>query len=252
MNSLQSFQLHREHIAGIPCDFLPEEQYKDAIRACLESDNLNHIVTLNAEMVVIAQQDQEFKKAIEQAQLIIPDSSGILWAREYIKKKTSLISFLFSTAKPLTGVDSIDTICKEVERYKGSAYLLGGEECDRKKTSEILKKKYTDLETIPLEISSELSFVNRGNSAIFVALGAPKQTLWIEENRIKLEQAGIRIAIGVGGAFAMISSRLPRAPFWMQRIHLEWLWRLILEPVRFKRIWNATVVFSSVISGYPH
>ena len=252
MNSSLAFQSHREVIAGIPCDFLLYEQYQEAIHASLQSKNLTHIITLNAEMVVAAQRDSKFREAIESAQLIIPDSAGIVWAQEYAHKKTSLLSFLFSKAKPITGVDSIFTICEAVEKQHGAIYLLGGEENDRKKTAKIIQQQYPGLKTIQLLISSEPSFARMRNAAIFVALGAPKQTLWIETHRTQLEQAGIRVAIGVGGAFAMISGRLPRAPHWVRAAHLEWAWRLMLEPSRTKRIWNAVVVFPRLIFGYPH
>ncbi|HSX24751.1 MAG TPA: WecB/TagA/CpsF family glycosyltransferase, partial [Candidatus Andersenbacteria bacterium] len=252
MNSSGPFQSHREYIAGVPCDFLSQEEYIRAITASLVSHTLTHIVTLNAEMVVLAHHDEKFNKAIHRAELIIPDSSGILWARDYINKKTTLLSFFFSRTMPLTGVESVDSICKEVELLHGSVYLIGGEEYDRKKTAQILQIKYKKLK---ITILSDLTFFNsplkRGGdqkpSAIFVALGAPKQTMWIEQHRTQLEQAGIRIAIGIGGAFAMISGRLPRAPYWMRKVHLEWLWRLLLEPKRIHRIWNAIIVFPRLI-----
>jgi len=316
MNSLPSSQSPRELIAGVPCDFLSHNELVTYITSCLAADDaphastslsinpsplhLVHIVTLNAEMVVTAQTNNVFKTAIEQAELVIPDGSGILWAREYAKHRhprpdrgststrtwipafalqfggragmtMSLLFFLFSKVKPLTGVDSIFTICEELEKQHGTAYLLGGEEGDRKKTAEMFRKKYPKLTIIALndETPSSSPLV-RGRerriplltkeglgevmkpAAIFVALGAPKQTLWIEEHRTQLEQSGVRIAIGVGGAFAMISGRLPRAPKLFQQLHMEWAWRLMLEPARMKRIWNAVVVFPRLISGYPH
>ena len=255
MQSLEQSPSRREYIVGVPCDFLPQQEYGQALRYALTSKKLTHIVTLNAEMVVRAHRDDAFKKAVQHAELVIPDSFGILWARQYVRNKTSLLSFFFTKEQPLPGVDSIFLICEELAKQHGIAYLVGGEENDRNKTAEILQHKYPKLEVIPLDDSflETTNYKLQANpSAIFVALGAPKQTLWIEEHRAQLEQAGIRIAIGIGGAFAMISGRLSRAPKWMRTAHLEWLWRLILEPNRIIRIWNAIIIFPKIISGYPH
>jgi len=198
----------------------------------------------------------------------------------------SLIKFLFSKEQPITGVDSIFDICEMIEKINGNVYLIGGTKEEAEKTKIILEKKFKNLrvEVIPspsdrekagmrVKSSHEVpssatnsphpnplpvrgegirSVTSRHSSAIFVALGSPKQTLWIEQHREMLEQSGVRIAVGVGGAFAMISGILPRAPIWMRHHHLEWLWRLLLEPKRIKRIWNAVVVFPNIIRGYPH
>lgn len=252
MKPSQQFPLLREYVAGVPCDFLSQEQYVAVIRSALSQQALTHIITLNAEMVVMAQADTAFKQAIQQSELIIPDSSGVLWAREYIHHAATLFSFPFSRQQPLTGIDSIFLICKELEQHHGIAYIIGGQESDREKTAKILEEKYPGLRITALNDTTEELGRGIKPSAIFVAFGAPKQTLWIEEHRTKLAQAGIRIAIGIGGAFAMISGRLPRAPYFMRAVHLEWLWRLILEPKRITRIWNAVITFPRIISGYPH
>jgi len=80
---------------------------------------------------------------------------------------------------------------------------------------------------------------------LLVAYGAPKQTLWLEKHLANLPS--VRIAIGVGGAFAILSEDKPRAPRWLQRLNLEWLWRLFLEPSRWRRIWNATIEFPKLV-----
>jgi N-acetylglucosaminyldiphosphoundecaprenol N-acetyl-beta-D-mannosaminyltransferase len=76
---------------------------------------------------------------------------------------------------------------------------------------------------------------------LFVAYGAPAQTVWIEANKNKLPS--VKLAMGVGGAFAILSEDTPRAPSLLRRLNLEWLWRLVLEPSRVPRIWQATVKF---------
>ncbi len=299
---------HSSHsIGGVECDFPSKEELLEYLGRVVSpparggaggGGSFVHIVTLNAEMVVEAQHNEEFKTSINNAEVVIPDGSSMLWAREYLDSchpgpnchsgldpestssarrrmdpgseagmtrpniVFSLVQFFFSHQKPITGVDTIFDICEIMEKKKGTVYLLGGKQHEAQKTAEILRKKYPELlVSLPL-FKGELEGVSldrnmhptqpplekgRGHDAIFVALGSPKQSLWIESNREILTQADINIAMGVGGAFNMISGILPRAPKWMRQHHLEWLWRLILEPRRIKRIWNAVVVFPRLI-----
>ncbi len=235
------------------CQFPSKAKYLAELTRALDRKTLTHIVTLNAEMIVEAQKNIAFRNAIQQAELQIPDGSSILWAKKYLEQKKhllmSLLTFLFSSEQPLTGVDSIFDICSILEKKKGSIYLLGGTQEQAQGTFRVLQKKYP---TLHVYITTENIQKSGTPAAILVAYGAPKQTLWIEENRAILEKAGVSIAIGVGGAFTMISGILPRAPKILRRFHLEWLWRLMLEPKRIKRIWNAVVVFPFIVRGYPH
>jgi len=80
-----------------------------------------------------------------------------------------------------------------------------------------------------------------GSTLLFVAYGAPQQDLWIAKNLAKMPS--VKIAMGVGGAFDFIAGKKRRAPPWMQHLGIEWLWRLILEPRRMRRIWRAVIVF---------
>ncbi|OGY31727.1 MAG: hypothetical protein A2805_02435 [Candidatus Andersenbacteria bacterium RIFCSPHIGHO2_01_FULL_46_36] len=295
MRKLQPF--HSSHnIGGVDCDFPSKEELLDYLDAAISpphmrgslpagqagergsGGSLAHIITLNAEMVVEAQSNEQFKDIINSAEIVIPDGSSILWAREYLKQRRrasstlgvlpltpsvfpalSLVKFFFSNQQPITGVDTMFDICEIMEKKNGAVYLLGGKPEEVQRTAIVLRKKYPMLNVsitpssspfvrgreraLPLLTKEGLGEV----SAIFVALGSPKQSLWIEDTRNLLENAGVNIAMGVGGAFAMIADTLPRAPKWMRRHHIEWLWRLTLEPKRIKRIWNAVVVFPKLV-----
>lgn len=225
-------------------------------------------------MVVQAHQNPEFKKIIQSAELVMPDSAGIIWASEFVKRISpphmrgslpagqagkrgsfarvpiTLFKFFFSNHQPLPGVDLMFDICEILEKKKGTVYLIGGKTHEVSDTQRVLQKKYTELRVLrlpPQHLVFSPSTPSVFPAAVFVALGSPKQSFWIEEHRDELERAGVKVAMGVGGAFAMISGTLPRAPIWMRLHHLEWLWRLILEPHRIKRIWNALVRFPYLV-----
>lgn len=237
------------------CQFFSQEEYISHLARALHEPTLTHIVTLNAEMVVEAEHNQAFKQAVQQAELVIPDGSSILWARNFLTKKRqsvmlSLFMHLFSKEKPITGIESVFSLCDIAQEHNAAIYILGGTPLQAQGTLSVLQKKYPE---VRIRITNENLPTDTQPGILLVAYGAPKQTLWIERHRKTLTEKGIRIAIGVGGAFAMISGQLPRAPKFLRTLHLEWLWRLILEPRRIGRIWNAVVVFPRIIQkGYPH
>ncbi|MGI8644555.1 MAG: WecB/TagA/CpsF family glycosyltransferase, partial [Thermomicrobiales bacterium] len=70
---------------------------------------------------------------------------------------------------------------------------------------------------------------------VCVAYGAPDQVVWIDRNQAALADAGVRLAIGVGGALDYLAGALPRAPAWMRRAGSEWLYRLLCQPWRWRR-----------------
>jgi len=84
-----------------------------------------------------------------------------------------------------------------------------------------------------------------GAKLLLVAYGAPKQDLWIAKHLSKMPT--VRVAIGVGGTFDFLSGTIKRAPRWLRSLGLEWLWRLILQPWRIKRIWTAVVIFPMLV-----
>ncbi|MDD3861933.1 MAG: WecB/TagA/CpsF family glycosyltransferase, partial [Candidatus Gracilibacteria bacterium] len=130
-------------------------------------------------------------------------------------------------------------------------YLLGAKEGTAEKVKEILEKKYHKIQIVgtfsgspsPEEEKEITNLIKESNAnVLFVAYGAPKQELWIARNIKKMPQ--VKLAIGIGGAFNFIAGILKRAPKFMQKMGIEWLYRLFQEPSRIKRIYNATVKFS--------
>jgi len=129
-------------------------------------------------------------------------------------------------------------------------FLLGAKNGIAKLTEQKLKKIYPNLSIVGIFSGDAdekgdriaLSIINQAKpDLLFIAYGAPKQEKWIARNLEKLPT--IKLAIGIGGAFDMVSGKIKRAPLWVRKISLEWLWRLAMEPRRINRIYNATIKF---------
>ena len=133
-------------------------------------------------------------------------------------------------------------------------YLLGGTRHQREYARRYLVRQHPGL---TIHISPDHAFDSSGPKAVLedivqkkpdilcVAYGAPKQSLWIAQRCPTLPS--VKIAIGVGGALAILSEEKPRAPRFLRRHNMEWLWRLLLEPARARRIWRAVVEFPALV-----
>lgn len=240
------------------------------------------IVTPNPEMLLEAQKNPEFLEALQRAWLSIPDGIGILWAstvQEITRGNSSLVKFMkaiFTLAtlafhpkfctkvfpERVTGTDLMESICAvsrtlqppfdKLKVTKGGIpiFLLGAKPGIAEKVKEILEIRYRGVNIVgtfsgsPSEddfVAIQALIAETQPQILFVAYGSPSQELWITEHLKKL--ASVKIAMGVGGAFDFIACERKRAPKWMQRIGVEWMFRLFQEPSRWKRIWNAVVKF---------
>lgn len=232
-------------ILGVKVSNINKKEAIEVARNFLFDGSQHIIATPNPEMAVLALKDAEFALVFDRADLCLPDGVGLMLAGK-----------LFGTSlkERITGSDFVLDLAGVAEKEGKSIYLLGASEGVAKKAGEKLKEKYPNLKIAGTESGGEVFNLNESekknllekiNSVapdiLFVALGQVKQEKWIVENISKVPS--VKIATGIGGAFDFIAGNAKRAPKWMQKIGLEWLWRLILEPWRAKRIWNATAVF---------
>lgn len=246
-------------IGKTTCDYLRVTDFLELCQKEINSEGFFHVVTLNPEMVMQAEKNEEFAAALAHASLRVPDGAGLIWARWYLRSNfwsliPSLLAFPFVAVERVSGVDAVINITALANQEKKSIYLLGGTPRTNKRTVKKLQQLFPNLtiyagpeHTYSLDGQPEiLADINAKQPAVlFVAYGSPQQTLWLDQNTGKLPS--VRLAVGVGGAFAIISEDLPRAPKWLRKLNLEWLWRLILEPRRIGRIWQATVKFPQLI-----
>ncbi|MFC1655338.1 WecB/TagA/CpsF family glycosyltransferase [Patescibacteria group bacterium] len=255
-------------VLNVRFDNVTIEETLDYIFDHINRGKKGYLCTPNPEMLLEAERNHDFKKVLNHSLLNIPDGIGILWAATHIARKSSklkafftlpLIAFMPSMFKKIlrervTGSDLMKKIAREAARANKSIFLLGAAEGIAEETAEKLKKTYTGLQIAGTYAGSptpdEEEFIINGiNDAspdiLFVAYGAPRQEMWISRNLKYLNS--VKIAIGIGGAFDFIAGKRKRAPKWMQKLGLEWLFRLIQEPSRWKRIYNATIKFPTKV-----
>lgn len=248
-------------LGNVACDFIHPDDFHTLLKQWLVAPvtKLHHVVTLNPEMVMGAAHDETFKEAVQRADIRVPDGAGLIWAHWYIRSQfwsllPSLLAFPFRAVERVTGVVTVETLARLCTETNKPLYLVGGTPEHVRATAQTLTKKFPQLKvhtssphtydrTGPAWLIDDIQTSNA--AVVLVAYGAPRQSIWIDAHRHVLPH--VRIAVGVGGAFAILSEDRPRAPLWLRKRNLEWLWRLLLEPSRLPRIWQATVRFPLLI-----
>ena len=184
------------------------------------------VVTVNSEFVMLAQDDAEFKRILNSADLAIPDGVGL----------------------KLTGIENIvpgRKVVEELLKLKVRTFYLGGKD----RVAQEMAKKFggewdEGEENIKIQITnnnsnSNIKILNKINKympdLLLVAYGAPWQEKWLFANRQKLKA---KVVMGVGGTFDYLTGKARLPPVWMEKAGLEWLWRLIHEPWRWRRQLN--------------
>lgn len=236
----------RIKILGVPFDTATLSEVIEWIEKKILENGQIHIATPNPEIVLEAQKNPVLKKILEKTHLNIPDGIGIILASKgKIKSR-------------VTGTDVMEKILIKSSEphsplFQKKIFLLGAvenvaEKVQKKFTEQLKEIKITGTESgSPMAIDEErlIKKINEsGAEILFVAYGAPAQEIWIEKNLPKLN---IKFAMGVGGAFDFFAEIKKRAPKWMQKYGLEWLYRLIQEPKRAKRIYNAVIKFPILV-----
>jgi N-acetylglucosaminyldiphosphoundecaprenol N-acetyl-beta-D-mannosaminyltransferase len=223
----------RLRILGIPVDAITYNQWLDLITDWVKnSQRPRHVCTVNPEFIVTAQRDVNFRNILRRCDLCIPDGVGLLYAARILGGRLP---------QRVTGSDGLPLIAELAAREGWRLYMLGAAEGVAEKTAAILCGQYPGLQIAGVYSGSpspeeEDRIVERINASsadlLFVAYGAPEQDKWIARNLPRLQ---VKMAMGVGGAFDFIAGVLPRAPMWMRRAGLEWLYRLYRQPSRIRR-----------------
>ncbi|OGJ62717.1 hypothetical protein A3A67_02255 [Candidatus Peribacteria bacterium RIFCSPLOWO2_01_FULL_51_18] len=230
-------------ILGIPIDALTGAEAVDEVFRLIDSGSQHHIMTPNPEMLVEARRNTAFRTVLNETSMNVPDGTGLKWAAGFYGKPIP---------ERVTGVDLLTGICSK--ENIPPVFLLGAMPAVAGSAAEKLKQLNPGLKVAGTYSGSpaagdENDLINRinlsGARVLFVAFGAPAQDLWISRNLKKMPS--VVLAMGVGGSFDFLAGTRRRAPACMRSAGLEWLWRLINEPRRFKRIFTAVVVFPLLV-----
>lgn len=191
-----------------------------------------HIITANAEILYRARNDHLLANIIKKAHLITPDGIGVVWAASFLG---------YQPQGRVTGIELMEAICREGAQRDWKIFLFGAAPGVAEQAAYNLTNKYSGLQIAgiingyfaPEEEREIIASIKRADPDIlFVGLGAPRQEFWINLHR---EELRVPVSIGIGGSFDVISCQKKRAPAWIIKSNLEWLYRLVNEPSRIKR-----------------
>ncbi len=232
--------IRRVRILGTAIDDITEDQTLGRIAEFIAAGTPHQIVTVNPEFVMEARRNPAFRDVLARANLATPDGFGLLlvarWRGSPFRGR-------------VTGVALTERIAQEAARRGWSLFLLGAAPGVAERAAAALQRTNPGLRIAGCYAGSprpadEPAICERIAQArpdvLLVAYGHPAQDLWIARNQPIL---GVPVAIGVGGVFDFLAGTVPRAPAWMRRIGLEWLYRLIKQPWRWRRILVAVPLF---------
>lgn len=210
----------------------------DFLHKCLlpsiKQENKKFIVTANPEIVMKTKEDPSYKNAVLAADYVVPDGVGILMAAKHQKEPLQ---------ERVSGYDIMMDLLSYADQQALSCYFLGASEMVNEKAVTEVKKRYPNLKIAGhhhgfFDLDDEQVAADVKNAAadiVFVALGLPRQEMWIHQHLKTFEKG---IFMGVGGSFDVLAGEVKRAPqFWI-KLNLEWLYRIIKQPFRIKRIFK--------------
>lgn len=222
-------------ILGVGIDRVTIADAAARLETFVSAGGSHQVVTVNLDFLRQAQRNARFQSVLNGAALAVADGAPLVWA-----------SRLAGTPLParVTGVELVELAAALAARHGWSIYLLGAAPGVAAAAATALQRRYAGLRIAgtysppfgPFSTEEGERMVGEIAAArpafLFVAFGAPRQDLWIHEH---LQALGVPVCMGVGGTFDIVAGRIPRAPRWMQRAGLEWLYRLRQEP---RRLWR--------------
>lgn len=205
----------------------------DRIEGFLAVDRPHMVVTADSSGIVAAQTDSEFNTILQRADLVTPDSVGILWAAKRVGAPIR---------GRVSGIDLLDALCRRSADRGYRIFFLGSEPGVAEMAAERLRLRHPGCHIVgtrhgyfPTESDEVVAreIAQSRPDLVFVAMGIPRQEKFIAST---LELMGARVAMGVGGSLDVFSGRVRRAPRLFQRLRLEWLWRLMLNPRKYQKV----------------
>lgn len=221
----------RPCVLGVPVDALTMDETVARLDALIQEGNPNLVATADSSGIADAQTDPDLLRIYQSASLVTPDSNGVVWA---LKRQGVHLD-------RVTGVDLADRLCRLSAEKGYSVYLLGAEPGVPEAAAEGLRLRYPGINIVGTHhgyfppsddqfVAEEIAPANP--DILLVAMGIPRQEKFIASTMPTIKA---RIAMGVGGTLDVFSGRAKRAPGIIQKMKLEFLWRLLLNPKKYKK-----------------
>lgn len=221
-------------ILGVPVHPLTMNESVAVLEEKLQKKEQAFVVTANAEIIMMCQQDKEYNNIVsEQADLVLPDGAGAVWAGRYLGNEVP---------ERVAGFDLYNQLLKLSADKGYKAYFFGGAPGVAEAAKNKAEELYPGVQIVGCRNgyfteAEEEAIIKEINDVapdmLFVALGAPKQEKWLVKYRNQLKP---RVLMGIGGSFDVLAGKMERAPKWMQEASLEWAFRLYKQPSRFMRM----------------
>jgi N-acetylglucosaminyldiphosphoundecaprenol N-acetyl-beta-D-mannosaminyltransferase len=220
-------------ILGVRVDDVTYAESAALIDRLLDQGGSHWVATPNPEIVMLARRDPAYRALLERAALAIPDGIGLLLAARWLGSPLR---------QHVRGTDLVHLLAARSAQTGRRWFLLGAAEGVAAAAGEALRRAYPGLQVVgaapgsPLERDDQATRRAIAQAGpvdfILVAYGAPAQERWLARN---LEPLGIPVGIGVGGVLDFLAGRAPRAPRWVRALELEFLYRLLTQPWRWRR-----------------
>jgi N-acetylglucosaminyldiphosphoundecaprenol N-acetyl-beta-D-mannosaminyltransferase len=225
----------RVHVGPLALDPLTMKEAVGLVRSFVqtESPKAKLIATANAQFAQVARADHRFHDILDHAEMVVADGMSVVAASRFLGRPLP---------ERINGTDLLVEICREAAATGMSVYFLGGKPHAATGAANQMQARFPLLrvagvgcpplgfERNPAESEAVVESIRAAvPDILFVGLGAPKQEFWMEEHGRVLP---VKVMVGVGGSFEILSGMIPRAPLWMQRAGMEWLFRLAHEPAR--------------------
>lgn len=218
-------------VMGLKFDSMTMDEALSRAEALLRGDKAAYVVTPNAEIAYEALHDVQLREMLNGADLMLPDGAGVVLASKLLRTPVK---------QKVAGVDFAAGLLGILERNGESLYLLGGKPGIGELAAQKMLEAHPQLRIAGIAdgyFRDEAPVIEKinasGADALFVCLGAPKQERFMLQHQQELH---VHLMAGLGGSLDAFAGTVQRAPEWMIRLNLEWLYRLIREPKRFRRM----------------
>lgn len=234
----------RVNILDVNFDKVTMKEATDIVIDYLSDNKKRAILTANPEIVMKAHYDKEFCRLMNKGDLVVADGIGVIIASKIIRKHLP---------ERVAGYDLFQNIFKKIMTMDKTVYFFGAAPNVANKAAELMMIKYPGLKIIGshdgyFDEEEEKLIIKEINELkpdlLLIGIGAPKQEAWWFRHK---DELNVKVCIGVGGSFDVMSGKFKRAPKIFIRLGLEWFHRLITQPTRFKRMLKLPLFLLEVI-----